>query len=146
RHNGNILIDKEGHVIHIDFGFMLSNSPGSIGFEAAPFKCTSDYVEILGGLESDKFKEFKLLFKESFKCVRKHAERLITIVELMQKDSQLPCFQAGEQTANLLRDRFQLHLPQAQLEEFLERLIHSSVGSVYSKLYDDFQFYSQGVF
>ena len=34
RHNGNILIDDEGGVVHIDFGFFLSNSPGgNINFE-----------------------------------------------------------------------------------------------------------------
>lgn len=40
RHNGNLLIDSEGNIIHIDFGFLLGHSPGGIDFEAAPFKLT----------------------------------------------------------------------------------------------------------
>lgn len=41
RHNENILIDIEGHVLHIDFGFLLSNAPGKgLKFEKAPFKLT----------------------------------------------------------------------------------------------------------
>lgn len=66
RHNGNVLIDNEGHIIHIDFGFMLSNSPGSVGFEAAPFKLTQEYVDVLGGVGSPDWEEYKRLCKQAF--------------------------------------------------------------------------------
>jgi phosphatidylinositol kinase/protein kinase (PI-3 family) len=46
RHNGNILIDKEGHMIHIDYGFMLTSSPGGMGFETAPFKLTDEFIRV----------------------------------------------------------------------------------------------------
>ncbi|KAL5490504.1 PIK1 [Sanghuangporus weigelae] len=146
RHNGNILLDRDGHLIHIDFGFMLSNSPGNIGFEAAPFKLTFDYVEVMGGVDSPAFREFHRLFHEGFQAARKHCDRIITIVELMQKDSTLPCFAAlGEQTANQLRERFQPKSNQQSATELAERLIMSSLGSNWTRLYDSFQYYSQSI-
>lgn len=43
-------MDEEGHIIHIDFGFMLSNSPGGVNFESAPFKLTRELLEVRPGL------------------------------------------------------------------------------------------------
>ena len=39
-------MDEEGHIIHIDFGFMLSNSPGGVNFESAPFKLSRELLEV----------------------------------------------------------------------------------------------------
>ncbi|CCF50081.1 hypothetical protein NDA11_004605 [Ustilago hordei] len=145
RHNGNILVDGDGRLIHIDFGFMLGISPGGVGFEAAPFKMPQEYIDILGGLESAKFEEFKVLMRQGFRDVRKHAERIIMLVELMAKDSKLPCFALGDLTATNLRDRFQLALSQTQCDEFVDKLILSSAGSAFTRLYDMYQRLTEGV-
>ena len=77
------------------------------------------------------------------------------IVELMQKskrntaltikflnsrlflESALPCFAAlGEQTGQQLRDRFQPKLSQQAASELIDRLIMSSLGSNWTRLYD----------
>ena len=59
RHNGNWLIDEEGHVIHIDYGFLLGISPGrNMNFESAGFKFSGEMVELLGGESSDLYSTF----------------------------------------------------------------------------------------
>ncbi|KAK2466904.1 hypothetical protein APHAL10511_001162 [Amanita phalloides] len=146
RHNGNILLDRDGHLIHIDFGFILSNTPGNIGFEAAPFKFPFEYLEVLGGTGSAHYLEFRRLFREGFEAARKHCDRIITMVELMQKDSTLPCFAAfAEQTAGYLRDRFQPTLTHALVGDYIERLVDNSLGSHWTRLYDSYQYYSQSI-
>ncbi|EJD52969.1 kinase-like protein [Auricularia subglabra TFB-10046 SS5] len=147
RHNGNILIDTAGHVAHIDFGFMLGNSPGNVGVEAAPFKFTAEYLEVLGGIDSPHFAEFKRLFHEGFEIARRSCDRIVSIVELMQKDSAMPCFAPyGEQTAQHMRDRFQPVLKNNMtMADHIERLIVSSLGSSWTRLYDSYQYYSQSI-
>lgn len=147
RHNGNILLDNVGHIIHIDFGFLLSNTPGRFGFEAAPFKLTQEYVDLMGGPDSECFHDFRSLLKHAFRAIRKHAESIIMLVEMMSRDSNLPCFSSGAATSLQLRQRFQLHLSNAEADEFVDNvLIQKSIGSIYTRLYDQFQLLTQGIY
>ncbi|KAI6715924.1 phosphatidylinositol 3 [Diplocarpon mali] len=148
RHNGNVLVDNEGHIIHIDFGFMLSNSPGSVGFEAAPFKLTQDYVDVLGGVGSPAFDEYKKLCKQAFQALRRSADNIIELVNMMGRESKMPCFSYGVlQATNSLRQRFQLQLSAEEAEQFVETdLIGKSLGSYYTRLYDTFQYRTQGIY
>ncbi|RKP27152.1 hypothetical protein SYNPS1DRAFT_21243 [Syncephalis pseudoplumigaleata] len=63
---------------------------------------------------------------------------------MMQKDSRLPCL-ASDATISALRDRCQPTLNETQAEEFVDKLIMSSYGNVFTRLYDTYQYYSNGI-
>ena len=61
------MIDDQGHIIHIDFGFLLSSFPGQgLKFEKAPFKLTQEFIDVLGGEKSKKFTKFRQLLQHGF--------------------------------------------------------------------------------
>ncbi|XP_078584761.1 phosphatidylinositol 4-kinase beta-like [Branchiostoma floridae x Branchiostoma japonicum] len=146
RHNGNILLDMEGHVIHIDFGFILSSSPRNLGFESSPFKLTHEFVEVMGGLNGDMFKYYKILMLQGFIAARKHMDKVVQLIEIMQTGSQLPCFKNGVSTVRGLRDRFHMNLTEEQLQLYVDSMVESSIHSLTTKLYDGFQYITNGIF
>ncbi|XP_075482389.1 phosphatidylinositol 4-kinase beta 1-like [Primulina tabacum] len=148
RHNGNLLLDEEGHIIHIDFGFMLSNSPGGVNFESAPFKLTRELLEVMDsdaeGIPSEFFDYFKVLCIQGFLTCRKHAERIILLVEMLQ-DSGFPCFKGGPRTIQNLRKRFHLSLTEEQCVSLVLSLISSSLDAWRTRQYDYYQRVLNGI-
>uniref|UniRef100_A0AAR2K940 Phosphatidylinositol 4-kinase beta n=1 Tax=Pygocentrus nattereri TaxID=42514 RepID=A0AAR2K940_PYGNA len=144
RHNGNILLDSEGHIIHIDFGFILSSSPRNLGFETSAFKLTNEFVDVMGGQDGDMFNYYKMLMLQGLIAARKHMEKVIQIVEIMQQGSQLPCFH-GSSTIRNLKERFHMSLTEEQLQVLVEQMVDGSMRSITTKLYDGFQYLTNGI-
>ncbi|XP_075994997.1 phosphatidylinositol 4-kinase beta isoform X2 [Genypterus blacodes] len=144
RHNGNILLDAEGHIIHIDFGFILSSSPKNLGFETSAFKLTTEFVEVMGGSDGDMFNYYKMLMLQGLIAARKHMERVVQVVEIMQQGTQLPCFH-GSSTLRGLKERFHMSLTEEQLQVLVEQLVDGSMRSLTTKLYDGFQYLTNGI-
>ena len=151
RHNGNILIDKDGHLIHIDFGFLLSNAPGKgLKFENAPFKLSNDMVDCLGGVDGKYFKEFRTLLHKGFKAVNKHRLKISILVEMMYcgHGKNLDCFEKGQEAIDNLKMRLcpQESMNNVDIKKFVDNLITQSVDNWRTKWYDIFQYYVQGIF
>ena len=151
RHNGNILIDKDGHIIHIDFGFLLSNAPGKgLKFENAPFKLSNDMVEVLGGVKGKYFMEFRKLLKKGFLAVHKHRSKIVILVEMMWcgHGKKLGCFEGGQETIDELKKRLnpKEYMSKRGVMKFVDNLIGQSVDNWRTKWYDIFQYYVQGIF
>ena len=148
RHNGNLLLDGDGHIIHIDFNFMLAHSPGGLNFESAPFKLTRELLEVMDsdadGSPSDAFNYFKVLCIQGFLAVRKHADRVLLLAEMMA-GSGVPCLKAGPRVLTAMRRRFHLSSTEEQCVELVLTLIGDSLDAWCMRQYDTYQRLANGI-
>lgn len=168
RHNGNIMVDDAGHIIHIDFGFCFDIAPGGVRFERAPFKLTSEMVAVISGTHdpahhpgnpnsqglslpgtnsfnptaTQPYKWFESLIVKAFLASRPYCSQLTHIVSLML-DSGLPCFKP--ETLKNFRDRFVLDKSERDAAEFMRDLVRKSYMSRSTKGYDQFQLMTNGI-
>lgn len=143
RHNGNIMVDDAGHILHIDFGFCFDIAPGGIRFERAPFKLTAEMVAVMGGTtEHQAFRWFEELCVKAFLASRQHVIQLSRLVLLMM-DSGLPCFKPL--SVQHFRERFVLERSEREAADFVRDLIKRSYASTSTGLYDQFQLMTNGI-
>ena len=148
RHNGNLLLDSDGHLIHIDFGFMLANAPGgSFALETSPFKLTQEYLDVMGGEYSNNFETFRTLIIRAFLEARKHRDQILSLVRIVGEcNPKLPCFAPGvETTISQMSERFCVNLTEEMCIEKIVGLIDESLNNWRTIQYDNFQRITNGI-
>lgn len=143
RHNGNIMYDDQGRVIHIDFGFCFDIVPGGVKFEVAPFKLTHEMVMVLGGSQNTQaFQWFEELCVKGFLACRPYMETIVRCVNPML-ESGLPCFK--DTTIKKLRQRFVPNKSEKDAVHHMRGLVKKALESFYTKGYDEFQRLTNGI-
>lgn len=135
RHNGNILIDPFGHIVHVDFGFIFGAHPGFYCVENAPFKFSAEYLGLVD------LAEFRALFLAGFRALRTHHCRITRLVAGMEGSGFCP---VG--TAAALCARLNLDAGDREIEEYCATLIDRSVNNMRTTVYDRFQYFSNGYY
>lgn len=167
-------MDKHGVLVHIDFGFILSNCPGNIRFETAPFKLTTDMVFLITKWCLDatcgSSRIVWILSVSEFVCsigVTMTMDRFESLKRSAITDPKslqlFNCTQHSSPHYHAFRVwlgwSYQLDDPQKTIlalsqrleirespSAFTKELIRQSIGSWTTHWYDQFQFYMTGIF
>ena len=142
------MLSAEGHIMHIDFGFLLGIAPGgSFSIETAPFKLTAEIVEAMGGVDSDSFKEYVTLVSRGFLACQQSCDEICELVEIMAAQSPYPCF-VGKDVASIvfkLKSRFRVDDTKKEIVAHVLYLIRKSNGNYSTRQFDNFQSYTNGI-
>lgn len=105
------------------------DSPGyNMNFESAAFKFTNEYLELMGGKDSDYFSLFKKLFSDGFFALRDNADAMSAIVQAYYGDKR-----KGAAESLLVK------LDCSKTATELNDLISESIDSWRTRHYDAFQ-------
>ena len=143
RHNGNIMVADAGHLIHIDFGFILDLCPGGFAFEKSPFKLTAEMIAVLGGQQSPFFLLFRRKLLKGFLAVRQHARTFRRLAGMMA-EANFPCFAVPNNLENLIA-RFFLAQSDVELVATVEDLVYRSTENMRTIMYDSYQLQKNGI-
>ena len=80
RHDHNVMFRKDGHIFHIDFGYILGREPY---FSFIPFKISKDMVDYMGGKDSENYKKFTQKCVNVYLELRENARSIINMFYLM---------------------------------------------------------------
>eukprot|EP01038_Epipyxis_sp_PR26KG_P015739 gene15739-21306_t len=140
RHNGNVMIDRAGHIIHIDFGFVFGLAPGkAFSMEKAPWKLTEEMVDVMGGRTSPDYELYSKLCLDALLVARKHEKQVSTLMEIMTFKSNYPAFKYNPHSIRDFRAKLFLDLPDKSVEAQVAKLLQKSYNHTGTGLYDQFQ-------
>ena len=133
RHNDNIMIKRNGELFHIDFGHFLGHFKYKMGIkrERAPFVFTRQFQSVLGGDNSDNFKEFKSNLEKGYIILRNHKEVIITLLSILLCTG-IP--ELNEKSMRFLENSLLLKKDDKEAIEFLNKKLYESMDSVSTKL------------
>jgi phosphatidylinositol 3-kinase len=133
RHDNNILVTKDGRIVHIDFGFILGDDPKAF---VPPLKLTRDMMVMIDQNEDKSLNDLIALAWPAFSALRKKARLILALIELMM-NAPIACFaneKKRQQKLEIVQTRLRLDQPDGQAKGTLQCDFRRAITSIAQSL------------
>mmetsp|Transcript_3828 Transcript_3828/g.9667 ORF Transcript_3828/g.9667 Transcript_3828/m.9667 type:complete len:209 (+) Transcript_3828:166-792(+) len=140
RHFDNLMMCPDGHLFHIDFGYILGRDPKPY---PPPMKLTKEMVEAMGGEKSEELKKFRSHCYSAFLILRKHANLVLNLFSLMVDSSVHDIQLDPDKTVQKVQEKFKLELSDEQAVKHMQDLIDQSVSAMFAQFVERIHSWAQ---
>ena len=97
----------------------------------------------MDGVDSEIFQYFKSLMIRGFFEIRKNLDDILVLIEILMKDSRMPCFKKPKTLLAEIRDRMSLKYntnmsKETDYFELVDRLVKDSLNAWSTTQYDNY--------
>jgi len=135
RHLDNLLLTTDGHLFHIDFGYIFGRDPKPF---PPPMKFCKEMVEAMGGSNSDHYREFRKLCCLAFNLLRPHANLVLNLLSLMGDANISHLSTDVDRNMLKVQEKFRLDLTDEEAEAYILSLVDESVNALFPQAVDIF--------
>ncbi|KAL0090339.1 kinase-like domain-containing protein [Phycomyces blakesleeanus] len=131
RHLDNLLLSPEGHLFHVDFGFILGRDPKPF---PPPMKLCKEMIEAMGGASSPHYNKFRQFCYTAFTTLRRNANLILNLFALMV-DANIPDIKIEPDKAVIkVQEKFRLDLSEEAAIAYFQGLISESVNALFPQI------------
>ncbi|KAI8371734.1 kinase-like domain-containing protein [Radiomyces spectabilis] len=131
RHLDNLLLSTEGHLFHVDFGFILGRDPKPF---PPPMKLCKEMIEAMGGADSPQYDKFRQYCYTAFTTLRRNANLILNLFALMV-DANVPDIKIDPDRAVIkVQEKFRLDLTEELAISYFQGLISESVNALFPQI------------
>eukprot|EP00249_Psilotum_nudum_P022815 c28649_g1_i1 orf=409-2850(-) len=140
RHLDNLLLQDDGRLFHVDFGFFLGRDPKPF---PPPMKLCKEMVEAMGGAESQHYGRFKSYCCEAYNILRKSSNLILNLFHLMA-GANIPDIASDPEKGILkLQEKFRLDLDDEEAVQYFQSLINDSVSALFPQMVETIHRWAQ---
>lgn len=131
RHLDNLLLSTDGHLFHVDFGFILGRDPKPF---PPPMKLCKEMIEAMGGANSPHYLSFQQYCYTAFTTLRRNANLILNLFSLMV-DANIPDIKIEPEKAVMkVQEKFRLDLTEEAAISYFRGLISESVNALFPQI------------
>ncbi|ORY92203.1 kinase-like domain-containing protein [Syncephalastrum racemosum] len=140
RHLDNLLLAPDGHLFHVDFGFILGHDPKPF---PPPMKLCKEMIEAMGGADSAQYSQFRQHCYTAFSTLRRNANLILNLFALMV-DANVPDIKLEPDKAVIkVKDKFRLDLSEEAAIQYFQGLIDESVNALFPQIMETVHKFAQ---
>lgn len=145
RHLDNLLITRDGHFLHIDFGYILGRDPKPM---APLMKLSREMIEGMGGgtnpaMPESQFDNFRQYCFTAYTTLRRQSSLILNLFSLMQ-DAGIPGLAIfGDQAVKKVEERFKLDVGEEEAMRFFSQMIEKEIGAWGAAIIDKLHGFTQ---
>ncbi|KAJ1722828.1 Phosphatidylinositol (PI) 3-kinase [Coemansia erecta] len=131
RHLDNLLLTPQGHLFHVDYGYILGRDPKPF---PPPMKLCKEMVEAMGGMDSLMYQRFRSHCFVAFSILRKSSNLILNLFSLMVHSNIPDIAIAPDQAVAMVQDKFRLDLSEEEAMRYFQTLINDSVRALFPQV------------